>query len=380
MRRPSVFVPLSLAAACLFAALVPSLSQHFEFGRVAATLEQLATSASDGASAAATERDVADLLAPEPTLFVRVAADGVMSDAPAGTDGSWLASWQTVGGCGAGAGAGSSAGLKWIGRNVRGGLFNVQEQVSYTNIGSKAYPQHNFFVNTLITTDLGEKWSLGVVLPFVYKWLSDPMGLAPFAPAVDYSNGGLGDVSIMGTRRLGAINNTSVTGVIGLPTGKWNATWPSGAYLSQGQQVGFGRPTAALVVDHTMDEVWGLFVVGATAAYRGGRNRLDSYRAPTAAVYGYTGYFLGPFVPSVGLTLAGFRGHDEDLNAEQATPLVSVTANVGLEWSTDWIAVMIGAQLPYKYDGLRTDAFGSPRSPWGFMPWIAALGVSVAPF
>src|SRR4029079_4909917 len=56
-----------------------------------------------------------------------------------------LASWQTIGGCGAGAGAASSAGLKWVGRNVTGGLFNVQEQVSYSTIGSRRYPGHNFF-------------------------------------------------------------------------------------------------------------------------------------------------------------------------------------------------------------------------------------------
>lgn len=379
MRRPSVLVPVSLAAACLSAGFIPTISQHLELGRVTRTLEQLAAAATDDAIATSGALDGTEPLAPDPTLFVRLASDG-RSSSGGGGDAGWLASWQTIGGCGAGAGAGSSAGLKWIGRNVRGGLFNVQEQVSYTNIGSKAYPQHNFFVNTLISTDLAEKWTLGVVLPFVYKWLSDPMQLAPFAPAIDYSNGGLGDVSIMGTRRLGAINNTSVTGVIGLPTGKWNATWPSGAYLSQGQQVGFGRPTAALVVDHTMDEVWGLFVVGATAAYRGGKNELDSYRSPTAAVYGYTGYYLGPFVPAIGLTLAGFQTHDRDLNVEQATPLASLTANVSVEWSTDWIALMAGAQFPYKYDGLRTDAFGSPRSPWGFMPWIAAIGVSVSPF
>ena len=137
-----------------------------------------------------------------------------------------LASWQTIGGCGAGAGAASSGGLKWIGRNVRGGLFNVQEQASYSNIGTAPYNEHNLFVNTLINADVTEKWNLGLVLPFVYKYLDDPLHLAPDAPAVNYSNGGLGDVSLMVTRRLGRINATSVTGIVGLPTGSLTRRTP----------------------------------------------------------------------------------------------------------------------------------------------------------
>lgn len=370
MKRPSVVVPVVLAAACVAIGLLPSLSRHRELARLTSVLDRLSVTSSDGAGVAN-----GDAIAPDPTLFVRVDSIG---DAPSALD--QLASWQTIGGCGAGAGAGSSAGLKWIGRNVRGGLFNVQEQVSYTNIGKAPYAEHNFFVNTLITTDIGEKWVVGTLLPFVYKWFDDPMHLAPFAPAVDYSNGGLGDISLLLTRRLGDINATQVTGIVGLPTGKWNATWPSGAYLSQGQQVGFGKPNATLVLDHTMDEVWGLVVVGAAASYRGGTNKLDSYRSPMAAAYAYTGYFLGPFVPAFGLTLSGYQRHDVDLNAEQFTPLVSLAANVSLEWSTDWIALLLGASLPYKYDGITKGQSGEPRSPWGFMPWTVAIGASVAPF
>jgi len=292
-----------------------------------------------------------------------------------------LSSWQTIGGCGAGAGSASSGGLKWIGRNVRGGLFNVQEQASYSNIGTAPYNEHNLFVNTLINADVTEKWNLGLVLPFVYKYLDDPLHLAPDAPAVNYSNGGLGDMSLMVTRRLGRINATSVTGIVGLPTGKSDATYtPGGSYLNQSAQVGFGKLNGALVLDHTMDEVWGVMVVGGLAAWRGGQNQLDSYRAPMAGLYGYTGYFLGPFVPSLGLTLAGFKEHDRDRNVEQSTPLASVAGQAAIEWSSDWIALMIAASLPYKYDGVRTDASGLPRSPWGFMPWTVALGISMAPF
>jgi hypothetical protein len=306
----------------------------------------------------------------DPTLLVRVEElEGV------------LASWQTIGGCGAGAGSASGAGLKWIGRNVRGGLVNVQELASYTDIGKAPYNQHNIFLNTVVSGDLSEKWNVGTIVPFVYKYLDDPLHFAPAVPAVNYSNGGLGDISLQLTRRFGRINDTSLTGILGLPTGKWDATYTAGGtYLNQSAQLGFGKPTGALVLDHTMDQVWGLVVVGGMAAWRGGQNKLDSYRAPTAAMYSYLGYFLGPFVPSCGLILSGYKGHDVDVNAVQATPLVSLAAQAGIEWSSDWMAIMLAGTLPYKYDDIKVDESGLPRSPWGFMPWTVSLGISVAPF
>ncbi len=286
-----------------------------------------------------------------------------------------LASWQTVGGCGAGAGSASSAGLKWIGRNVTGGLVNVQEQVSYSNIGTAPYNEHNLFVNTFINGDLSEKWNIGAIVPLVYKYLDDPQHLAPDSAAVNYSNGGLGDISLLVTRRFGRINDTSLTALVGLPTGTWNATYtPNGRYLNQNAQLGFGKPTAAVVLDHTMDQVWGLVVVGAVGAYRGGKNKLDSYRAPTASVYSYAGYFLGPFVPSFGLVLSGYSGHDIDQNSPQNTPLVSLAAQAGLEWSTDWIAIMVAGSLPYKYDGNYEDESGLAAIPLGIDALDALAG------
>ena len=121
-------------------------------------------------------------------------------------------------------------------------------------------------------------------------------------------------------------------------------------------------------------------MVGGVAAYRGGENKLNSYRAPTASLYGYTGYFLGPFVPSFGFVLSGYKGHDVDRNSEQMTPLVSLAAQAGLEWSCDWLALMVAGTLPYKYDGIYVDESGVARTPWGFMPWTVSFGVSAAPF
>ena len=347
-------------------AAYPSALRWRESARVTARAGQFDCATSPGKSQVTLHS--ADF---DPVLLVRVdELDGL------------LASWQTIGGCGAGAGSASSAGLKWVGRNVSGGLVNVQEQVSYSNIGTAPYNEHNIFVNTFVNADLTEKWNIGTIVPLVYKYLDDPLHVgSPYTPAVNYSNGGLGDISVLVTRRFGRINDTSLTGIVGLPTGKWDATYTTGGtYLSQSAQLGFGKPTAALVLDHTMDQVWGVVVVGGVGAWRGGENKLNSYRAPTASLYGFTGYFLGPFVPSFGLIVSGYRGHDIDINSEQTTPLASVAAQAGIEWSTDWIAIMVAGTLPYKYDGIYKDESGQPRTPWGFMPWTASLGMSVAPF
>src|ERR1041385_3459250 len=45
-----------------------------------------------------------------------------------------VASWQTIGGCGAGTSTSSGGGLKWIGHSVTGGLFNLQTQSSYSHL------------------------------------------------------------------------------------------------------------------------------------------------------------------------------------------------------------------------------------------------------
>jgi hypothetical protein len=290
-----------------------------------------------------------------------------------------LASWQTIGGCGAGAGSGTGAGIKWIGRNVTGGLFNVQEQASYTKLGTTSYPERDYVANTLISADLSEKWNTGLNIPLVYKYLTDPLHLAP--NAVDYSNGGLGDISLQLTRRLGSINATSLTGMVGFPTGTHDVSYTNGGLpINQTAQLGFGKYTGTLILDHTIDQVWGVMVVGGLASWRGGKNEFDSYRAPTASIYSYAGYFWGPLVPAVGMTLSGFKGHDVDQNAIQDTPLAALSANFSLEWSTSWLAILLAGTVPYKYDGVKKDESGNPRSPWGFMPWTLVLGLSTSPF
>jgi hypothetical protein len=284
--------------------------------------------------------------------------------------GPLLASWETVGGCGAGASTGTG-GIKWIGRNVSGGLFHVELQSAYlhTDYG------YNLIETALVTRDLTPVWNLGLSVPYLYKYLPDPRGY-------HLANKGPGDVGVLLTRRLGTINDWSTTLFVGAPTGAHDATYPgTTSLLPQDRQLGLGPHattvvTASLIVDHTMDQTWGVAVVGGTVGWRGGENELGNYRAPSASLYGYAGYFLGPLVPAFGVTVTGAAGHDRNESTEQATPVFLAAANASLEWSTDWLAVILGGSVPYGY----TNSVQGSLPAWALAPWTLALGVAFAPF
>src|SRR5262249_26138741 len=126
---------LVLALGFSAAALVPVAARWCVKSRALSQLDELALA-----------DPVADRGQPDPAVMVRVdERDGL------------LASWQTIGGCGS-SGATGTAGIKWIGRGTTGGLFNVQTQANYSTLGNSPYQDHNFFLNTLITRDIGQKW------------------------------------------------------------------------------------------------------------------------------------------------------------------------------------------------------------------------------
>ena len=273
-------------------------------------------------------------------------------------------------------------GLKWIGRNVTGGLFNVQEQVTYTKLGEPGHPEYNLFFNTLITADIGQKWNVGVNLPVAYKYLVDPnkLGVPGVTPPTDFTNSGIGDINLLVTRKLGRINSLLLTGILGVPTGVYDAHITPLKYASLSQQIGFGEVTGSLTLDQTLDQMWGLIVLGGNAAWRGGENRIHNYRPPSGTLYGYAGYFLGPLVPALGLSVTGFTGHDRDQDQAQKTPFFSMAVNPSIEWSTTWLALLVAASFPYGYDGIGQDPNGAPRSKWRFFPWTVSFGVAIAPF
>jgi hypothetical protein len=290
-----------------------------------------------------------------------------------------LSSWQTVGGCGAGSTGGAGV-VKWIGRSTTGGLFQSISQFNYIHFTNG----YNLVATEQISRDLGEKWNVGVLVPFVYKWYDNYLDITD--RPVDLSNSGFGDIQLLGTRRFGAINDTALTLAVGIPTGTSKATYRT-IPLTQEKQLGLGPTagvgglTASLMLDHTLDEVWGLIVLGGVAAWRGGKNDVGNYRAPMATLYGYGGYFMGPFVPALGLSFTGFAGPDRDQGVNQDVPLLLLAGNASIEWSNDLVALLLGVSFPFGLVGHKESTEGAAGpSVTGLQPWTAAIGVSVSPF
>ncbi len=282
----------------------------------------------------------------------------------AATNGDTLASWQTIGGCGAGSSTGVG-GIKWIGRSVSGGWLNVQCQGNYTRFDDG----YSYSLNSQFTADVTDTINVGIVIPYLYKYENDPNGIAslgePGLRPFDLSNQGLGDVNVMATKRLGPIDATSLTLSIGLPTGTHDAAF-NGIALQQDRQLGTGKVSGSLLLDHVIDNMWGPVVVGVVVSYPGGKNQLENYRAPSGSVYSYAGYLLGPLVPALGIVATGFYGKDLDRNKpSDSQPAWMVSGHASLEWSSDWIALLLGASLPW--------------SPKGWQPWTAGIGLAISP-
>jgi len=337
----------ALAALLAAQAAYPLFAQRAASKRMAARLDRVQAYAG---------RLSIDSMAPESLVSLRVQQLG-----------PFLASWETVGGCGAGGTGGGGVGVKWIGHNTTGGLFNGLLMSNYVTT------QDGYNVTTFaqISRDLdqGQKWNVGVIVPYLYKYYRSYLQLTNPADGryVDVSNAGLGDINVLLTRRLGPINATSVTAGLGIPTGIHDAQFRND-YLSQDKQLGLGNFTGFAMVDHTLDETWGLIVLGGVAAYRGGRNNLQSYRAPSGSLYAYTGYFLGPFVPALGASFTGFLSKDQDRTLDQDVPLSVVSGSASIEWSNEDIAILAGINLPFSFGDFV------------LQPWMVALGVSVSPF
>lgn len=283
--------------------------------------------------------------------------------------GPLLASWQTIGGCGAGASASGVGGVRWIGRGVRGGYVNVESQGNYVKVGYG----YNYVATTTLSHDLTPEWTLGLGVAYLYKFMIDPYQLG-----YDLANKGPGDVSLMLIRRLGEANQWRAVLTGGVPVGSHNVAWRSPSNrLQQDRQLGFGKPTGSLALERTFDGLSGVSVVGGSASWRGGENEFQSYRAPSSSVYAYTGYLLGPFVPAVGLTLTGFAGNDRDAGEVQPMPRGLATPQVSLEWSNDWVALLLGATVNYN---LYIDPIHTPgQARHGLGAWVVALGLAFSP-
>jgi hypothetical protein len=289
--------------------------------------------------------------------------------------GPLLASWETIGGCGAGGGT-AGTGIKWIGRQTTGGFFQVQTLNSFTTIlptgpTGAAMGGYNFISNNQITHDFTDKWSGGVSIPYAWKWYPSPFGNGPLW------NAGLGDMNVLATRKLGEDNSWSLTGLVFLPTGTYKATY-GGSLLPPDEQLGFGEVTGSMFLDKNFDQDWGLITVGGAANYRGGTNKIHYTRYPSATAYAYTGYAAGPFYPSAGINILAQQRQDTrgDFGENVNTPVLQAAGQASLEWSNPYVAVLGGVFLPFSALQPDWQTYGHFK----LQSWMVALNISVSPF
>ena len=276
--------------------------------------------------------------------------------------GPWLASWQNIGGCGAAGGSASApgGGIKWIGRNVTGGWVDAQAITTHT------FAQGNRFttVATRLAVRPAPRLDLALNVPILYK-VGDVSVLGAARTA---RIAGFGDLSLEASYRLGAIRNHQLMLVASAPTGSADAV-RQGVVLPQPLQLGSGVPGLVLQYEYTRDFDWGLLAAGGGASYAGWENAIGDARAPSATAYAHAGYLLGRWVPSAGVTLFGKPTHDRERGADRPhalDPLFMLAASAGLEWSSDWLAL-----LP---------ALTVAASPGGFESLSLGLGVSSSLF
>jgi hypothetical protein len=265
-----------------------------------------------------------------------------------------LASWQTVGGCGAGGGSASTpgGGIKWVGRNVTGGAMHAQVLSTQTAADDNLYTS---FASRLAISPR-ERLELALNVPVLIK----SGEVAVLGQSKQALIAGFGDVSLEGSYRLGAIGAHQVLLVVSLPTGSADAV-RQGIVLPQHLQLGSGVPGATAQYELTRDQVWGLMLFGATASYNGWENDIGDYRAPSATAYAHVGYLLDRWVPSAGLTLFGKPTHDRERGADRPAendPLFMVVPSVGFEWSNAWIAVLPAATVGLSLGGFESVSIG----------------------
>jgi hypothetical protein len=261
-----------------------------------------------------------------------------------------LHSWGNIGGCGAGGGAAGAAagGAKWVGRGVTGGYLDVQV------LATHAYARENYFntFNTRLGTSVLPKWNFGVNVPILYKVGDvDVLGQTKTAQIA-----GFGDVSLEVTRKLGITNASQATLILATPSGAHEAV-RQGVVLPQHLQLGSGVLGVTGQFEHTIDRDWGLMIFGGTAGYNGWENSIGDWRAPSVTGYSYLGYIWGPFVPSAGLTLFGKFLHDHERGEDRPAdkdPLFMVVPNLALEWSMDYLALLLYASTSFSYNGFES--------------------------
>jgi hypothetical protein len=294
-----------------------------------------------------------------------------------------LAAWGNIGGCGVSGAATSSGGVKWVGRGVTGGLVDVQCILSQTGFPGDGAQQSTF--STRLGTSIGYKWMVAATVPFRYNVedVQNQFGI----DVGEVHLPGFGDISLEGTRKLGITNAHTVTLSLSIPVGSHDAV-RRGVVLPQRMQLGSGVMSVAGVYEYTRDFDWGPMIFGGNVFYSGWENSIkergNDFRGSGAAGYVYAGYMLGPFVPSVGLNLTtkitGDRGDGFPMEGQ---PMVMVSPTVAIEWSIDWLAILLSASTQFSLFEGSNALFGGAgdwKAVFELETWTIGLGVQTSIF
>ena len=265
-----------------------------------------------------------------------------------------LASWGSIGGCGAGGGAasGPGGGITWVGHNVTGGLLDVQCLTSETFAKGNAYST----VLTRLGASPAQRWGLALYVPVLYK-VGDVSVLGQTKTA---RIAGFGDVNLEASRKFGLSGAHRLALIASTPVGAHDAV-RQGIVLPSHLQLGSGVLGATGQYQYTRDRDWGLMLLGGTLNYGGWQNGLGDRRAPSATASAHLGYLLGPLVPSAGLTMFGKPVHDHERGADKPEgrdPLVMLIPSLGLEWSSDYLAIYLAGTLGLSYHGVESTTVG----------------------
>jgi len=266
--------------------------------------------------------------------------------------GEELASWGDIGGCGVSRATATAGGFKWIGRGVTGGLLDVQCLATRNAYLDGA---ESLSLSTRLGTNLGYKWSLAATVPFLYNHEKvDSFGVEKEAYLP-----GFGDLSLEVTRKLGITNAHTLTLAVTAPTGAHDAV-RRGVILPQRQQLGSGVMGASLTYEYTRDFDWGLMIYGGTLGWGGWENSVGDFRAPSLSGYLYAGYLLGPLVPSAGLTVTGrfMSDRERHVTTMNAREMFSIVPTLGLEWSSDYLAVMLSLSTTLSFQRMDSWTIG----------------------
>lgn len=289
--------------------------------------------------------------------------------------------WGDVGGCGAGGGVASGGSIKWIGRGVTGGLVDVQvtgTQVFYTDLDSRTADAKQTAFATRLGTTLDYKWDLALTVPFLYNYEPN-VWVTALSDDRSASLAGFGDLSFDVTRKLGIANASSLTLTVTAPTGVHDAI-RQGEVMPLRSQLGPGVPTATLSFEHTFDTTWGLIIAGSSVSSGSWgqeitiETSLPNYpsggdlRGASVSGWSHFGFIVGPFMPSVGVTVVGKIQKDVERGEAMNQPWVMVPLSASLEWSSDYVAILATAQAPLN---IHSKIFDN---------WMVGLGVKTSVF